>query len=317
MTNKKFDVIGMTCSACSAHVEKSVKKVPGVEEIQVNLLSNSMSVEYDESMTNPQAIIQAVQDGGYDARERQKEKKSQQVPAQDTAQQELRNMKKRFIVSLIFLVPLFYLSMGHMMGAPVPSFFLGTENALAFAFTQLLLCIPIVGINIKYFKVGFRSLWKRSPNMDSLIAIGSAAALIYGIFAIYQIGWGLGHGDLERVHHYSMDLYFESAGMILTLITLGKYLEARAKGRTSDAITKLIHLAPKTALVIRDGQEQEIPVEDVLVGDMVVVKPGQSIPVDGVIVEGTTSVDESALTGESIPVEKQPGEMCIRDRGCP
>lgn len=308
MTNKKFDVIGMTCSACSAHVEKSVKKVPGVEEIQVNLLSNSMSVEYDESMTNPQAIIQAVQDGGYDARERQKEKKSQQAPAQDTAQQELRNMKKRFIVSLIFLIPLFYLSMGHMMGAPVPGFFLGTENALAFAFTQLLLCIPIVGINIKYFKVGFRSLWKRSPNMDSLIAIGSAAALLYGIFAIYQIGWGLGHGDVERVHHYSMDLYFESAGMILTLITLGKYLEARAKGRTSDAITKLIHLAPKTALVIRDGREQEIPVEDVLVGDTVVVKPGQSIPVDGVIVEGTTSVDESALTGESIPVEKQPGD---------
>ena len=166
MTNKKFDVIGMTCSACSAHVEKSVKKVPGVEEIQVNLLSNSMSVEYDESMTNPQAIIQAVQDGGYDARERQKEKKSQQAPAQDTAQQELRNMKKRFIVSLIFLIPLFYLSMGHMMGAPVPGFFLGTENALAFAFTQLLLCIPILGINIKSVSYTHLDVYKRQW-MDS------------------------------------------------------------------------------------------------------------------------------------------------------
>ncbi len=308
MKSQKFDVMGMTCSACSAHVEKSVKKVPGVEGVNVNLLSNSMSVQFDEAVTDSQAIIRAVQDGGYDARVYQKEGKKQQVPAQSTAQQELAHMKKRLIVSLIFLIPLFYLSMGHMLGAPIPSFLQGTENALAFAFTQLLLCIPIVGVNIKYFKVGFRSLWKRSPNMDSLIAIGSAAALVYGIFAIYQIGWGLGHGDMETVHHYSMDLYFESAGMILTLITLGKYLEARAKGRTSDAITKLINLAPKTALVVRNGQEQEIPVEDVIVGDTVIVKPGQSIPVDGVVVEGTTSVDESALTGESIPVEKQPGD---------
>lgn len=309
MKKENFDVIGMTCSACSAHVEKSVKKVPGVQGVTVNLLSNSMSVQYDEGATGAQSIIQAVQDGGYDARVQGGERTKQgEAPAQSAAQQELSSMKKRLAVSLAFLIPLFYLSMGHMMGAPIPSFFHGTENALAFAFTQFLLCIPIAGVNFRYFRVGFRSLWKRSPNMDSLIAIGSAAALVYGVFAIYQIGWGLGHGDMDLVNHYAMDLYFESAGMILTLITLGKFLEARAKGKTSEAITKLINLAPKTAVVIRDGREQEIAVEEVTVGDVVVVKPGQSIPVDGVILEGSTSVDESALTGESIPVEKRPGD---------
>ena len=217
-------------------------------------------------------------------------------------------MKRRLIISLVFLIPLFYLSMGHMMGLPIPWFFQGEENALAFAFTQLLLCLPIALVNRHYFTGGFAALWHRSPNMDSLIGIGSAAALVYGIWAIYQIGFGLGHGDLHLVHEYSMDLYFESAGMILTLITVGKYLESRAKGKTSQAITKLINLAPKTAVRLTDGVEQEIPLEMVQAGDILAVKPGQSIPTDGRVAEGLSAVDESAITGESIPVEKQPGD---------
>ena len=218
-------------------------------------------------------------------------------------------MKRRLIISLVFLIPLFYLSMGHMMGLPIPWFFQGEENALAFAFTQLLLCLPIALVNRHYFTGGFAALWHRSSNMDSLIGIGSAAALVYGVWAIYQIGFGLGHGDLHLVHEYSMDLYFESAGMILTLITVGKYLESRAKGKTSQAITKLINLAPKTAVRLTDGVEQEIPLEMVKAGDILAVKPGQSIPTDGRVVEGLSAVDESAITGESIPVEKQPGDL--------
>lgn len=217
-------------------------------------------------------------------------------------------MKRRLIISLVFLLPLFYLSMGHMMGLPIPWFFQGEENALAFAFTQLLLCLPIALVNRHYFTGGFAALWHRSPNMDSLIGIGSAAALVYGVWAIYQIGFGLGHGDLHLVHEYSMDLYFESAGMILTLITVGKYLESRAKGKTSQAFTKLINLAPKTAVRLTDGVEQEIPLEMVQAGDILAVKPGQSIPTDGRVAEGLSAVDESAITGESIPVEKQPGD---------
>ena len=207
-----------------------------------------------------------------------------------------------------------YLSMGHMMGLPLPNWFHGAENAIPFAFTQFLLTLPIVFVNFKYYKVGYRSLFHLSPNMDSLIAVGSSAALAYGIFAIYQIGVGLGHGDLDTVNHYMMDLYFESAGTILTLITLGKYLETRSKRKTSDAIAKLMDLAPKTATVIRDGEEQEIPVEEVVKGDLVVVRPGQRVPVDGRVEQGSSSVDQSALTGESIPVEKGPGryrDCCV------
>ena len=217
-------------------------------------------------------------------------------------------MKRRMVWSFVFLVPLFYISMGHMMGAPLPAFLVGHENAVAFGLTQLLLTLPIMYINDKYYKVGFKTLWNRAPNMDSLIAVGSSAAVIYGVFAIYQMGYGLGHGDMDRVAKYHMDLYFESAGMILALITLGKFLETRSKGRTSEAISRLMDLAPKTATVIRDGVETEIPVEDVQVGDRVAVRPGQSIPVDGVILEGRSAVDESALTGESIPVDKSPGD---------
>ena len=226
-------------------------------------------------------------------------------------EQDIKNMKFRLIVSFIFLIPLMYISMGHMFGAPLPNFLTGNENALSFALTQFLLTLPIVYVNRKYFQAGFKNLVKLHPNMDSLIAIGSSAALIYGVFAIYQIGIGLGYQDMETVHHYTMDLYFESSAMILALITLGKFLETKSKGKTSEAITKLLHLAPKTATVIRNGEEQEIPVEEVVVGDRIVIKPGQSIPVDGVIIEGSSSVDQSALTGESIPVEKNVGDKVI------
>ena len=221
---------------------------------------------------------------------------------------ELAQMKHRMVWSFVFLIPLFYISMGHMMGAPLPGFLTGMDNALAFAFTQLLLTLPIMYLNDKYYKVGFKTLLRGAPNMDSLIAVGSMAAVAYGVFAIYQIGFGLGHGDGELVAKYHMDLYFESAGMILTLITLGKFLETRSKGKTSQAITRLMDLAPKTARVLREGGEMEIPVEEVRVGDRIVVRPGQAIPVDGTVTEGASAVDESALTGESLPVDKGPGD---------
>ncbi len=313
MIKKKFDVTGMNCSACSAHVEKSVAKLNGIANVNVNLLSNSMTVQYDEDGLDEEAIIKAVQNAGYNAfvQTGKREAAAQNSkPADDTAN-EIAQMKCRLIISFVFTIPLLYISMGHMFGLPLPGFFKGYENALTFAFTQLLLVLPVAFVNSKYYTVGFKTLLKGSPNMDSLIAIGSAAALIYGIYAIYKIGYGLGHLDMALVQGYSGNLYFESAAMILTLITLGKYFETRAKGRTSEAINKLVKLAPKTALVVRDNEEIEIDVEDVVKGDILVVKPGQSIPVDGIIVEGNSSVDESALTGESIPVEKKKGDQVI------
>ena len=298
----------MTCSACSAHVEKAVNKLEGVSSAEVSLMTNSMSVVYDEAALSPQDIIQAVVQAGYGASLPQGKGSAQNAPPPGGGlEQELAAMKHRFLWSLVFLIPLFYISMGHMLGAPLPAFLLGTENAVAFGLTQLLLTLPIMYLNDKYYKVGFQTLLRRAPNMDSLIAVGSSAAVIYGVFALYQMGYGLGHGDLELVEQYHMDLYFESAGMILTLITLGKFLETRSKGKTSQAITRLMDLAPKTAMVLRDGAEVEVPVEDVAVGDLIVVRPGGRIPVDGVVTEGASSVDESALTGESLPVEKLPG----------
>lgn len=312
---QKFDVTGMTCSACSAHVEKSVAKVPGVRSVTVNLLSNNMAVDYDETASSDAAVIRAVEEAGYGASVHagaaSARPQAKAAPAADPMAAEIANMKRRLIVSFVFLIPLFYISMGHMMGLPLPHFLHGTENALVFAFTQLLLTLPIAYVNRKYYQVGFKTLFKGAPNMDSLIAIGSAAAMIYGVVAIYMIGWGLGHGDTALVEQYSMDLYFESAGMILALITLGKFLETRSKGKTSEAITKLMDLAPKTALVEREGVEAEIPVEEVAVGDLLIVKPGASIPVDGEITEGSAAVDESAITGESIPVDKGPGDRVI------
>lgn len=306
---QKFDVTGMTCSACSAHVEKSVSKLEGVQCVNVNLLQNSMVVEYDDNALGTTDIIYAVESGGYGASV-QGETKTQETP-KNVAAEEMHHMKRRLIASFCFLIPLFYISMGHMMGAPLPAILLGDENVMIFALTQLFLTIPVLIINKKYFVVGFKALWNKAPNMDSLIALGSAASVIYSVFAIYSMAYAMGHGDLMTAHHYGMELYFESAAMILTLITVGKYMETRSKGKTSEAISKLMDLAPKTATVLRGGVEQEIPVEDVVTGDTIIVKPGQRIPVDGKIIEGFSAVDESAITGESIPVEKQVGDTVI------
>lgn len=320
LRKEQFDITGMTCSACSARVEKSVAKLPGIQEVSVNLLKNSMVASYDETALDTGQIVQAVEKAGYGAIPKAGQNKSAAPaavsasagkPAVNTAQAEYKQMKGRLLLSALFTIPLFYISMGHMMGWPLPSGLLGMENAITFAFTQFLLLIPVVFVNAKYYRMGFKTLFHGSPNMDSLIAIGSGAAIVYGIYAIFKIGIGFGHGDMETVHSFMMDLYFESAGMILTLITLGKTLEARAKGKTSDAITKLMNLAPKTATVERNGVEQQIPVEQVQQGETLIVKAGESVPVDGVVLEGFSSVDESALTGESIPVEKHVGDTVI------
>ena len=316
MKKETYDVTGMSCAACSSRVEKAVAKQPGAQQVAVNLLKNSMVVEYDESQLSSAQIIAAVEKAGYGASLHAKPGSAPAAKAAETggvsaAQKAYSDMKKRLVLSLLFTIPLFYLSMGHMMGWPLPACFLGMENAMTFAFTQFLLLLPIVYINRQYYIVGFKTLWQRSPNMDSLIALGSSAAIVYGIYAIYKIGIGFGQMDMDTVHTYMMELYFESAGTILTLITMGKTMEARAKGKTSDAITKLMNLAPKTATVERDGVESVIPVEEVQLGDVLIVKAGESVPVDGVVLEGTSSVDESALTGESIPVEKQAGNSVI------
>ena len=305
----QFNVTGMTCAACSARVEKAVGKLAGVDKVAVNLLKNSMVVDYDDTALNTQVIIDAVVNAGYGASlknaEAKKSGKAADTTGADIAKQEYESIKRRLKLSLIFAVPLSYISMGHMMGWPLPGIFLGVENAMIFSLTLLLLVIPVVFINFKFFRVGFKTLFGLAPNMDSLIAIGASASLVYGVYALYKIAYGFGHGDLAMVHRFSMDLYFESAGMILTLITFGKFLEARAKGRTSDAINKLMNLAPKTAVVERDGAETEVPVEEVEKGDILVVRSGMSVPVDGVVTEGHAAVDESAITGESIPVGRK------------
>lgn len=304
---EKFNVTGMTCSACSAHVEKSVKKLNGVKSVNVNLLQNNMHVDFDETAVSVDDIINAVVSGGYGASVagKEQEKKDNKID------NEISNMKFRLIVSLVCLVPLMYISMGHMWGWPFLSVFHGAENGITFALTQMLLMLPIMYVNRKYYITGFKTLFHGAPNMDSLIAIGSGAAFTYGIIAIYCIGYGLGHGDKEFAHSYMMNLYFESAAMILALITLGKFLESRAKGKTSQAIEKLIDLSPKTAVVIRDGKEVTVGVDDVQIGEIVAVKAGQSVPLDGVIVEGNGAIDESAITGESIAVEKNVGDKVI------
>lgn len=300
-----FDITGMTCSACSARIEKGLSKLDGISEVNVNLLTNSMAVMFDTERMNIGQIVKTVDDIGYGASPKISAANKQETKPVDMAQSEAGAMKKRLITSMIFTVPLFYISMGEMLGWPIPGFLSGMENAMIYAFTLFLLTLPVIFVNRRYFITGFKNLFHRSPNMDSLIAIGSGAAFVYGIYAIYKIGWGFGHSDMAMVHKFSMDLYFESAAMILTLITLGKFFEARAKGRTSEAIAKLMNLAPKTAIVVRGGIEQEIPIDDVMVGDTLVVKEGGSIPVDGVVTDGYASVDESAITGESLPVEKR------------
>ena len=326
---ERFDVTGMTCSACSSHVEKSVGKLTGVENVSVNLLTNSMQVEFDENKLDTAGIIKAVEDAGYGAAVKDEHAKSgaktsgqsgsQENNGLSAVEQNVKNMKKRLIVSLIFWIPLMYVSMGHMiyqwLNIPMPPFTMnflhGNENAITYAFTQFLLLLPILIANQKYFKNGFKTLWHRSPNMDSLIAIGAGAAILYGIFAIYRIGYAMGHGDMMVVHQYAHDLYFESAGTILTLITIGKYLETKSKGKTSEAITKLLNLAPKTVMAVRDGVEQVVDAADVEKGEIFLVKPGESVAVDGIVLEGKSSFDESAITGESIPVPKQEGDTIV------
>ena len=314
MRHEQYDVTGMTCAACSLRVEKSVKHLAGVNGVSVNLLKNSMVVDYDEKACSCEEIVSAVEKAGYGAHvktEEKKEVKGKENSASSEARKEYEAMRKRVILSFVFTIPLFYISMGHMMGWPLPSFFLGTENSMIYAFTLFLLLLPVVIINSKYFKMGFKTLFHGSPNMDSLIALGSGASLVYGVYALYKIAYGFGHGDLAMVSQFTHDLYFEGAGTILTLITLGKFFEARAKGRTTDAISKLLDLAPKSATVIRNGSELTIPVEEVEKGDVLIVKAGESIPVDGIILEGHASIDESAITGESIPVDKETGDKVI------
>lgn len=309
---RKFNVTGMTCSACSSRVEKSVSKLPGCNAVTVNLLTNSMQVEFDETLLSEEKIVEAVVHAGYGATaEGNNGKQVTNQPKGNQVEEELGKMKLRLIVSFVFLIPLMYISMGHMWNWPMPQFMMGHSGAVAFGFTQFLLCLPIVYVNRVYFTKGFQTLAHRAPNMDSLIAIGSTAAIVYGIFAIYRMSYGIGIQDMDLVSKYHMDLYFESAATILALITLGKYLETRSKGKTSEAIQKLMDLAPKTALVERDGEVVELPIEEVRVGDLIQVKPGQSVPVDGEVIEGSTSIDEAAITGESIPVEKQVGDKVI------
>lgn len=307
MKRQDFSVTGMTCSACSARVERAVSALTGVQQVAVNLLNNRMQVTFDDKILSEDAICATVGAAGYGAKRQEKRPAESENPAM----LQRVEMKRRLILSAIFTIPLFYLSMGHMMGAPIPGALDPMAHPLRFALAQLVLTIPVLIFNRAYFIHGFKTLWHRAPNMDSLIAIGAGASVAYGIFAIAQIFLALRQGDHETVHRYSMDLYFESAAVILTLITLGKFLEARAKGRTSDAIRKLLDLTPKTALVERDGVVQSLPTEEVLEGDLLHLKAGAAIPVDGKLEEGRLSVDEAALTGESMPVEKQPGDLLI------
>ena len=318
MKKEKYNVTGMTCAACQANVTRCVQKLDGVEEVNVNLLSGQMTVDYDETKLDSAAIAQAVEGIGYGA------SPADAVPdakgggfriewegRQSRAREEQHSMKVRLVASIALLIPLMYVAMGSMMGLPVPGILTGMENAMISALTQLILTVPILVLNRKFYKVGLKALVKRAPNMDSLVAIGSGASLVYGLFAMYRMAWGFGHQDMAVVHEYAHALYFESAAMILTLVTVGKYLEARSRSKTSDALGKLVDLAPKTAVIIKNGQEVTVPAEQVAAGDIVVIRPGESIPVDGVVTEGAGYVDQAAITGESIPVEKMPGDTVI------
>ena len=312
MVKEKYNITGMSCAACSAKVERVVGKLDGVENVSVNLLTNSMQVEYKEDKLSSNDIIKNIADAGYGASlatatKQKKEEKSIKKTNDDA----IASMKFRLKVSIVFLAILMYFSMGSMIGLPLPKFLSGEGNPVGFALTQLLLVLPVMYVNRKYYISGFKSLFHLSPNMDTLIAVGTVAAFTYGVIAIYVMGYALNNADMHTVTEYRMNLYFESVSMILTLITLGKFFETGSKARTTDAISKLIDLSPKRANVLRDGVEENILTEDVVVGDIVIVRPGESIPVDGMIIEGSTSVDESAITGESIPVQKEKGDKLI------
>ncbi len=312
MKKEKFDIIGMTCSSCVSHVETCVSKLKGVNDVSVNLLTNSMTVEFDDTLAT-EKIESAVQSIGYEAvvRANIANNSKNTIPKIDMVFLEQQQLKARLWISFSFLLPLLYISMGNMIGLPIPNFFKGNENALIFTFTQFLLTLPIVFVNKNYFQNGFKALFKGMPNMDSLIAIGSSAAVFYGIFVIYRIAYALGNANILDIHHFVHDIYFESGATILTLITLGKYLESKSKSRTSNALKHLIEISPETAVVSRNNTEIEVPIDEVRVGDTIIVKPGQRIPVDGVVLNGITSVDESALTGESMPVYKSEGDTVL------
>ena len=304
---EQYQVTGMSCAACSARVEKAVSHVPGVTSCSVSLLTNSMGVEGSAS---PQDIIKAVEEAGYGAslKGADSQQSSASQAAEALADHETPILKKRLIASVGFLLVLMYFSMGHMMwGWPVPQWF--EHNHVAMGLLQLLLAGIVMVINQKFFISGFKSLWHRSHNMDTLVALGSMASFVWSVYVLFAMTGAQVSGDMAAVENYMMDFYFESAAMILTLITVGKMLEARSKGKTTDALKSLMKLAPKTAVVIRNGQETTIPVEQVHKGDIFVVRPGENIPVDGVVLEGTSAVNESALTGESIPVDKAAGDM--------
>ncbi len=318
MKKEKFKVTGMTCAACQANVTRAAQRVEGVVEADVNLIAGQMTVTYDESITDSQAIISAVTAVGYGTSSMEQSGagkkdgfRSQWNSRKEQARSEEKTLRNRLIWSLALLVPLMYLAMGHMVGLPLPEIFLGTANAPVSALTQLLITLAVVIINRKFFVVGAKALLHRAPNMDSLVSVGAAASLIYGVFALYRMIYGLGHDQLSIVEHYSHQLYFESAAMILTLVTVGKYLEARSKSHTSDALERLVELAPKTAAVLRDGNEIIIPAEELAVGDIVVIRPGESVPADGEIIDGRGFLDQSAITGESVPVEKNVGDTVV------
>ena len=303
---KQYNVTGMSCAACSARVEKAVLKVPGVTACSVSLLTNSMGVE---GTATPQAVIAAVKDAGYGASEKGAgSAKKASAAAEDTLRdRETPVLKQRLIWSVGFLLVLMYFSMGHMMwGWPLPPFY--DDNHVAMGLTQLLLTVIIMVINQKFFVSGLKALWHRAPNMDTLVALGASAAFVYSTYALFAMTDAQVKGDADAVMMYMMDFYFESTAMILTLITVGKMLEARSKGKTTDALKGLMKLAPKTATVLRGGLETEVPIEQVQKGDVFVTRPGESIPVDGVVLEGESAVNESALTGESVPVDKVPGD---------
>ena len=310
MKKQLLDITGMSCSACSSRIEKVVNKMQGVEQMNVNLLKNNAHVTFDESVVDEKAIIARIEKLGFGARVHAANVAAP-VPQQDTAAQEMEEMRQRLIGSLLFAGLVFYQHMGRMWGWPLPSFILGQENELINALLQMLLCIPVLFIDRKYFIHGVRNLLSGAPNMDSLIAVGSGASFIYGLYSVFGMAYAFGHNCLDLLPGFADALYFEASAVILALVTVGKFMEARAKSHTSDAIKALMNLTPKTALVERHGLQGEIPVEEVVTGDVLIVKSGASVPVDGKIIEGSAALDESALTGESLPVDKTIGDKVI------
>lgn len=313
MKTEKFDITGMTCAACQANVTRCVNKLEGVQNVNVSLLGNMMTVEYNEEQLNAQKIEDAVINIGYGASLQTEKNTAAPVHASvsENQQKTADHKRKQLIASIILVLVLMYIAMGPMIGLPLPGILEGTENMLLSPFTQLLITIAVVILNKHFFISGLKGLIRRAPNMDTLVSIGAGAALVYGVFAIYRMMYAIGHGDIETLHQYAHSLYFESCAMILTLVSLGKYLESRSKAKTTGALEKLIRLTPKTATVLRNNIPVIIPSEEVLKDDIVIIKPGDSIPVDGTVTSGHGLVNQAAITGESIPVEKNPGDTVI------